>query len=60
MKRFQISGLVLVGMAVATTNASAVLVAPAFSSDDAITVGTAVITGLALIWGIKKAMSLAK
>lgn len=47
-------------VAVATTNASAALVAPEFAATDAITVGTAVLTGLALIWGIKKAMSMAK
>jgi len=50
-------GAVSVGMA---ANASAALTAPAFAADDAVTVGTAVITGLALIWAIKKAMSLAK
>lgn len=38
----------------------AALVAPTFDSADAITVGTAVLGGLALIWGIKKAMSMAK
>ena len=42
------------------TQASAALVAPTFAADDAITVGVAVLTGLALIWAIKKAMSLAK
>jgi len=36
------------------------LVAPAFNANDAVTVGTAVLGGLALIWGIKKAMSMAK
>jgi len=36
------------------------LKAPTFDSTDAVTVGTAVLGGLALIWGIKKAMSMAK
>lgn len=53
--------LVVVGsMALATSNAFGAITAPTFDSADAITIGTAVITGLALIWGIKKAISLAK
>ncbi len=47
-------------VALLTTNASAALVAPTFDSADAITVGTAVLGGLALIWGIRKAMAMAK
>lgn len=47
-------------MALTATQASADLVAPTFDSADAITIGTAVITGYALIWGIKKAIQLAK
>jgi hypothetical protein len=46
--------------AVMTTQASAALTAPTFAADDAVTIGTAVISGLALIWAIKKAMALAK
>lgn len=40
--------------------AQAAIVAPTFDSADAITVGTAVLTGLALIWAIKQAMRLAR
>lgn len=48
-------------LAIGAQNAMAApLVAPVFDSLDAVTIGTAVITGLALIWSIKKAMSLAK
>ena len=51
----------LIGVsALAATQASAAIVAPSFDSADAITIGTAVLTGLALIWGIKQAMRLAK
>jgi len=46
--------------ALTATQASAALVAPTFAADDAITVGTAVLGGLALIWGIKKAMQMAR
>jgi hypothetical protein len=53
-------GLTAGAVALFTSNASAALVAPTFDSADAITVGTAVLGGLALIWGIKKAMSMAK
>ena len=60
MNKFKLTLGALLASAVATTQASAALVAPAFAADDAITVGTAVLTGLALIWGIKKAMSMAK
>ena len=42
------------------SQASAAITAPTFAADDAITIGTAVIAGLALIWAIKKAMSLAR
>ena len=52
-------GLIAVA-ALTATQASAALVAPVFAADDAITVGTAVLGGLALIWGIKKAMSMAR
>ena len=52
-------GLVAVA-ALTATQASAALVAPTFAADDAITVGTAVLGGLALIWGIKKAMQMAR
>ena len=53
--------LALISVAALTaTQASAALVAPTFAADDAVTVGTAVLTGLALIWGIRKAMSMAK
>lgn len=50
------AGTVVLG----ATQAQAALVAPTFAADDAITVGTAVLTGLALIWGIKKAMGMAR
>lgn len=46
-------------VALGTAQAQAALVAPTFAADDAITVGTAVLGGLALIWAIKKAMSMA-
>lgn len=52
------AGLTVVSLAV--SNASAAITAPTFDSADAITVGTAVLGGLALIWAIKKAMSMAK
>ena len=52
-------GLIAVG-ALLATQASAALIAPTFDSADAITVGTAVLGGLALIWAIKKAMAMAK
>lgn len=46
--------------AILATQAQAALVAPTFDSTDAVTVGTAVLGGLALIWGIKKAMGMAR
>ena len=49
-----------VGATVMSTPAQAAIVAPTFDSADAITVGTAVLTGLALIWAIKQAMRLAR
>lgn len=48
------------GVVLATQASATALVSPAFASTDAVTVGTAVLTGLAAIWGIKKAMSMAK
>ncbi|MFA5454143.1 MAG: hypothetical protein WC272_02375 [Sulfurimonas sp.] len=57
MKKF-LSLIGLVGLMAA--QAQAALVAPAFDSADAISVGTAVLTGLALIWAIKQAMRLAR
>ena len=60
MNKIKLGLLALGASMVATTQASAALVAPSFDSADAITVGTAVLTGLALIWGIKKAMAMAK
>jgi len=60
MKILSKSLLLLAAAALTATQASAALVAPSFAADDAITVGTAVLTGLALIWGIRKAMSMAK
>ena len=60
MKFFvKILGLIAVA-ALTATQASAALVAPTFAADDAITVGTAVLGGLALIWGIRKAMAMAR
>jgi len=50
----------LVTVTAFSSNVSAAIVAPTFDSADAITVGTAVLGGLALIWAIKKAMSMAK
>lgn len=44
---------------IGAVQAQAAIVPPTFDSADAITVGTAVLTGLALIWAIKKAMRLA-
>lgn len=41
-----------------SSQASAAITAPTFAADDAITVGTAVLTGIALIWAIRKAMSI--
>lgn len=58
MKKKILLGLGFVGML--ASQAQAALVAPTFDSTDAITVGTAVLTGLALIWGIKQAMRLAR
>jgi hypothetical protein len=52
-------GLIAIA-ALTATQASAALTAPSFDSADAVTVGTAVLSGLALIWGIKKAMAMAK
>ena len=60
MNKIKYGILALGASMVATTQASAALTAPTFDSADAITIGTAVITGLALIWGIKKAIQLAK
>jgi len=60
MKFFGKSLAAIFAAALTATQASAALVAPTFDSADAITVGTAVLGGLALIWGIKKAMSMAK
>jgi len=57
MKKF-LSLIGLVGLM--AVQGQAALVAPAFDSSDAITVGTAVLTGLALIWAIKQAMRLAR
>lgn len=57
MKKF-LSLIGLVGLMAA--QAQAALVAPSFDSADAISVGTAVLTGLALIWAIKQAMRLAR
>ncbi len=51
---------VVAGTAILATQASAALVAPTFAADDAVTVGSAVLLGLASIWGIRKAMSMAK
>jgi len=47
-------------LTVGAVQAQAALVAPTFAADDAITVGTAVLGGLALIWAIKKAIAMAK
>lgn len=60
MNKIKLTLGALVASAVVTTQASAALVSPPFLADDAITVGTAVLGGLALIWGIRKAMSMAK
>jgi hypothetical protein len=49
----------VVGASLFATQASAALTAPTFNADDAITVGSSVLIGLALIWGIKKAMRMA-
>ena len=56
------SKVVALGAVVALTasQAQAGLVAPTFSSDDAVTVGGAVLLGLALIWGIKQAIRMAR
>jgi hypothetical protein len=56
------SKVVALGAVVALTaaQAQADLVAPTFSSDDAVTVGGAVLVGLALIWGIKQAIRMAR
>lgn len=43
---------------VAVTNANAALTAPSLDTTDALTVGGAVVAGLAGIWGIRKAISL--
>jgi hypothetical protein len=59
MKKMTKVVVVLGSLALASTQAFAAIVAPTFDSADAITVGTAVLTGLALIWGIKKAMRMA-
>lgn len=57
MKKF-LSLIGLVGLMAA--QAQAALVAPDFAAGDAITIGTAVLGGLALIWAIKQAMRLAR
>ncbi len=60
MKKYSKKLLALMAMGLTAAQAQAALVAPSFAAEDAITVGTAVLTGLALIWAIKKAMSMAK
>jgi len=50
-----VAGMLFLG----ASQLQAALVAPEFSSDDAILIGTAVIGGLALIWGIRKAIAMA-
>ncbi|MDD3855274.1 hypothetical protein [Sulfurimonas sp.] len=59
MKKYTKKLLALMAMGLTAAQAQAALVAPTFAADDAITVGTAVLGGLALIWAIKKAMSMA-
>lgn len=57
MKKF-LSFLGLVGLMAA--QAQAALVAPVLDSADAITVGGAVVAGLAAIWGIRQAIYLVR
>ncbi|MCX6077031.1 MAG: hypothetical protein NTW78_09145 [Campylobacterales bacterium] len=58
----KVNKVVVIGVSagLSAVSAQAALVAPSFDATDSITVGTAVLTGLALIWAIRKAMSLAK
>lgn len=62
MRFFQFKKALLALMALGLTaaQAQAALVAPTFDSADAIAVGTAVLTGMALIWAIKKAIGMAR
>jgi len=56
-KKVAVVGAVVVG---AVSQAQAAITAPSFDSADAITVGGAVLIGLAAIWGIKKALQMAR
>ena len=65
MERFQkfsskvSNKVILVGSALfVTTNSFAAITAPTLDTDDATTVAVAVLGGLAVIWGIKKAIGL--
>lgn len=62
MKFFQYKKafLALLALGLTAAQAQAALVAPTFDSTDAVTVGTAVLSGLALIWAIKKAIGMVR
>jgi len=58
--KFKKAFLALLALGLTASQAQAALVAPDFLATDAVTVGTAVLMGLALIWAIKKAMQMAR